>query len=146
MYLGHNLFEYEKKLDSFEDLFRFLKSYNKSKIDSEILENIINQILEKINKSNITNISIFGTNDFATNLHEKLNFLNIEVTSYTASKVDTKLFNKLPLYTIDESIARGNKNFLIISFNSYYFIKELILEKFRNNKIKPQIISAFNYS
>lgn len=127
LYFPKTLNDFECIYPQFKSIYTFLKRYDEQNIDNLLLEKSSDEIIQKLLKIGLKEVTIFGLGEFSKVLLNKLRCFNIVVTSFTVSNPTNGNFESLPIYTINEALEKGNTNFVIASLGSFYFIKESIL-------------------
>jgi glycosyltransferase involved in cell wall biosynthesis len=121
-------FSFYKTLDFFKlNLYR--KFYSKYYEDFYI-DLCTKNILDKIIQKDITEVSIYGTNELAINIKEQLEKNNIKVKYFISSqKLDLPKIEEVPLFVIDEIKYLNLDTIIIASAGSFDEICNNLIEK-----------------
>jgi glycosyltransferase involved in cell wall biosynthesis len=136
---------YKNRYKKLEDIFQkyycskkdstlkklFYANINKRALTTLEKENIIKTMISRIEQLGIDSLSIWGTDDlsykFVTFLDTNRKNIKINYIIDSKAKDETFFFLKKKVYSIEKVIDLGEKNFIILSWNNRFLLRDILL-------------------
>jgi glycosyltransferase involved in cell wall biosynthesis len=108
------------------EIEHFLHTYDKGQSDLLVMEYGAKRIVAKAMAQKTKEIVIFGIGDFARQILLQAQKNALHVKAFAVSNKSKEQFCSLGVYTIEDALQEGCRDFAVASFGSFYQIQELL--------------------